>query len=451
MAKTKTVYVCEDCGHETLKWEGRCPQCQAWDSFREKSDAPATSSPETESSSTSGPRRLSEVDGTAHRRTPTGASEIDQLLGGGVVPGSTTLIGGEPGIGKSTLLLQICGALAAEDNPALYVSAEESSSQIALRADRLRTDESNVTVLCETALDPIRESINKLSPPVTVIDSIQMIRSEELNSSPGSVRQVRECTGDLVRIAKNQNMPLFVVGHVTKDGSIAGPKTMEHMVDTVLYFDGDADQPTRMLRSVKNRFGSTNAVALMEMTEKGLRQVTNPAGYFTNTHDEDVPGWVSVPTRVGNRTLMLEVQALTSQASYGNPARRCTGMEQNRLSMILAVLKKRSGMALSDQDVYVNVAGGMSISEPAGDLPMALAIASSFRNRPLPEQTAAAGEVGLAGEIRPVKNISSRITEARKTGMKRLLVPESSRNETASPDNLDVLEVNALRDALQLV
>ncbi len=452
MAKPKKVYVCEECGHVSATWGGKCSNCQEWDTLVERSDADRSgggdgkemgSAPET--------RRLNEVEAEREERISIGVDELDRLFGGGVVSGGVTLIGGEPGIGKSTLLLQLCHPLSTTDQPALYVSAEESGAQTAMRGRRLNVDPERIELLCETQLSRIRTVLDERTPSVVVVDSIQMIRKRDVDASAGSVTQIRECTNELVKFTKSRGIPLFIVGHVTKEGTIAGPKTMEHMVDTVLYFEGDGEGQTRVLRSVKNRFGSTNAVALLKMTGEGLKQVKNPSQYFLEQHKEDVPGRISVPTRVGNRTLTLEVQALTSYTDYGNPARRCSGMEKDRMTMVLAVLKKRAGLAIGDQDVYVNVAGGVSISEPAGDLPMALAVASSFQDRPVPSDTAAVGEIGLAGEIRDVNQLSSRFNEAKQLGFERILVPENERKDVSGPDGLTVTTVSNVSEALELI
>jgi DNA repair protein RadA/Sms len=455
MATSDSVFVCTNCDYVSATWEGKCPGCQEWDTFEEREESDSgTSGSASDSAGTSStdPKRLSNIEEADHQRRTIGVDELDQLFGGGVVDGAVTLIGGEPGIGKSTLLLQICHTLSSTEQPALYVSAEESESQTAMRARRLNVQPDRVELLCETRLSSILGVLDERQPPAVVVDSIQMIRKPSVDSSAGSVVQIRECTNELVKHTKPRGIPLFVVGHVTKEGTIAGPKTMEHMVDTVLYFEGDGDQRTRMLRSVKNRFGSTNSVALLEMTGEGLKQVKEPSSYFLEQHDDDVPGWISVPTRVGNRTLTLEVQALTSFASYGNPARRCTGLEFDRMTMVMAVLKKRAGMSLGEQDVYVNVAGGVSVTEPAADLPMALSIASSFRDQPVPPGTAAVGEIGLAGEIRDVDQLSSRINEAERLGFDRLLIPDQNQQQDKmDPDGLTITSVSDVTEALDFM
>lgn len=446
-----TQYRCSECGHTSLKWEGKCPRCEQWQTFEEYTPPEKGSSPEEHRGSPPEAERLSEVKGETRERKKTGVQELDQVFGGGIVHGAATLIGGEPGIGKSTLLLQLCHTLSSPDRPALYVSAEESRSQVATRAERLRIHPEQIQLLCTTRLESILETVREDPPPLVVVDSIQMISAGDLNSSAGSVRQVRECTSQLVNTLKPDGIPLFLVGHVTKEGSIAGPKTMEHMVDTVLYFDGEERRETRMLRSVKNRFGSTNAVALLKMTGEGLKQVDNPSGYFMEQHGEDVPGWISMPTRMGSRTLMLEVQALTSFAHYENPSRRSTGLDYDRMNMVLAVLKKRGGLGLGDQNVYVNVAGGFRIDEPAVDLPMALAIASSFRDQPVPDGTAAVGEIGLAGEVRDVNHIESRVREAEAIGFNEMIIPEMSKKKDMTPDTLTVHSVESLQEALEII
>lgn len=444
------LYECEECGYQTVQWAGKCPQCENWDVFRETDQTNSQSEQAITGSRDHSPTLLTDVDDSDRERISVGLSELDQLLGGGLVRGSVIMIGGDPGIGKSTLLLQLSDRIGTSNRPAFYVSAEESASQVALRARRLNADESSIELFCQSSLDSILQTLNDRTPlpSVIVVDSIQTMSKPDLNSSPGSVKQVRECTNELVSFAKKTGVPMFLVGHVTKQGSIAGPKTMEHMVDTVLYFDGEGYQGVRMLRSVKNRFGSTHSVALMEMTEEGLTQVDDPSSYFLEEHESDVSGCVYFPTRVGSRTLMLEIQALTSYTSFGNPVRRCTGLDVNRLNMMIAVLKKRAGYNLGNQDIYVNVAGGVDIQETASDLPVALAIASSFRDRALPEYTAAAGEVGLAGEIRPVSHLRNRLKETRRLDFERLFIPPS-REEVQSGDALSVQEVDSLYKALQ--
>lgn len=452
MAKAKTIYECQECSHQTVNWKGKCPQCNQWDTFQEtvrssdETDPPSSSITPGDSTS----QLLTEVDESDRQRYTVGMDEIDQLLGGGLVQGSATMIGGDPGIGKSTLLLQLCNALGSERNPSFYISAEESNEQMALRGRRLDVQEKHIELFNESSLRPIIQTLkNKDNPPaVVVVDSIQMLSKQGISSSPGSVKQVRECTNELVSFAKKSGIPIFLVGHVTKEGSIAGPKTMEHMVDTVLYFDGESYQGVRMLRSVKNRFGSTHSVALLEMTERGLVQVDNPSQYFLEEHESDVSGCVYCPTRVGNRTLMIEIQALTSYTSFGHPVRRCTGLKKNRLNMIIAVLKKRAGYNLENQDIYVNVAGGVDIQETASDLPVALAIASSFRDRPLPAYTAAAGEIGLAGEIRPVPHIRNRVKESGRIDFQRLFIP-GDHDDLPSQDDLKIHTVKSLYQALE--
>jgi len=451
LASPKTVYVCEECEHVSATWGGQCSGCGAWDSLTEHTREKGGDGGESKTANPAETRRLNEVDAETQQRISIGVDELDRLFGGGVVTGSVNLIGGEPGIGKSTLLLQLCHPLSTTDRPALYVSAEESGAQTAMRGRRLNVDLARIELLCESSLSSIRSVVSDREPSLVVVDSIQMIRKRGVDSSAGSVKQIRECTNELVKLTKSRGIPLFIVGHVTKEGNIAGPKTMEHMVDTVLYFEGDGDGRTRVLRSVKNRFGSTNAVALLEMTGEGLKQVDNPSRYFLEQRKEDVPGRISVPTQVGNRTITMEVQALTSFTSFGQPARRCTGLEKDRMTMVLAVLKKRAGLALGEQDVYVNVAGGVSINEPAGDLPMALAIASSFQDRRVSSNTAAVGEIGLAGEIRDVDRLQARLNEAQQLGFDRILIPENDRKDVEPPEGLTVNSVTGVSEALDLV
>ena len=417
MAKAKTVYICSECGGQSPKWQGQCPACQAWNTLVEGLPEPTSSGGRFAAlaASTGKLQKLSEIDPREAPRQTTGIEELDRVLGGGLVPGMVVLIGGDPGIGKSTLLLQALASLHATQR-VLYVSGEESSEQVALRARRLQVEAGEMPLLPEISLERILTVLRDTRPDVAVIDSIQTLYSEVLQSAPGSVAQVRECAAQLTRHAKATGMSMVLVGHVTKDGALAGPRVLEHIVDTVLYFEGDTHSSFRLVRAFKNRFGAVNELGVFAMTEKGLRGVSNPSALFLSQHAQPVPGSCVLVTQEGTRPLLVEIQALVDSA-YTNPRRLSVGLEQNRLAMLLAVLHRHAGIACSDQDVFINAVGGVKIAEPAADLAVSLAIVSSLTARPLPKRLVVFGEVGLAGEIRPAPRGQERLRGGRQTGV----------------------------------
>ena len=431
MAKTKTIYSCTECGGQAPKWQGQCPACNAWNTLVETvDDTPRPGGNRYQSlagvTATAGRlQKLSEVDAQDAVRVPTGISEFDRALGGGLVAGGVVLIGGDPGIGKSTLLLQALAQLSLSQS-VLYVSGEESSAQVALRARRLALTADSVQLLAEINLEKILATLLAERPAVAVIDSIQTVYSEALTSAPGSVAQVRECAAQLTRVAKQHGITVIMVGHVTKEGALAGPRVLEHIVDTVLYFEGDTHSAFRLVRAFKNRFGAVNELGVFAMTEKGLKGVSNPSALFLSQHAEDVAGSVVMVTQEGTRPLLVEVQALVDTAHAPSPKRLSVGLEQNRLAMLLAVLHRHAGVFCLDQDVFVNAVGGVKIAEPAADLAVILAIVSSLRNRPLPKKMVIFGEVGLAGEVRPAPRGQERLREAAKLGFTRAIVPAAN-------------------------
>lgn len=451
----KTVYTCTACGSQQPKWAGQCPDCGAWNTLQET--VAATAKPAGRFAGYAGDaaasqvRTLSQVAAETTERTPTGMPELDRVLGGGLVQGSVVLIGGDPGIGKSTLLIQALSSLS-DRLPSLYVSGEESAEQISLRAQRLGLPAERLQLLTETCVERIlqiagRAGVGQDGAKILVLDSIQTFYSEQLSSAPGSVSQVRESAAQLVRFAKQTGTSLFLVGHVTKEGALAGPRVLEHMVDTVLYFEGEAGSQFRLVRAIKNRFGAVNELGVFAMTDKGLKEVSNPSAIFLSRHEQEVPGSAILVTREGTRPLLVEVQALVDQSPLANPRRVALGLEQNRLSMLLAVLHRHGGIGLFDQDVYLNVVGGVRISETAADLPVLLAVLSSFRDRPLPLGLAAFGEVGLAGEIRPVPNGQERLKEAVKHGFIRVILPKANAPKQP-PEGVEVVAVSRLAEAL---
>lgn len=450
MNKLKTKYVCHTCGHESLKWLGRCPGCQEWNSFIEEiasGKSRMMSRVTNEPAATA--QRIAEIPTQSEHRYTCGISECDRVLGGGVVPGSLVLIGGDPGIGKSTLLLQIAHSVASEGKTVLYVSGEESASQIKLRAERLDTSQPNVFVLAETDLDAAQLVIEKIRPDFLIIDSIQTIYRPDLTSAPGSVAQVRECTAVLLRIAKAMNVATFIVGHVTKDGNLAGPRMLEHMVDAVLYFEGERHHMYRVLRAAKNRFGSTNELAIFEMKQNGLEQVQNPSEMFLSERKGNTPGSAVVAALEGSRPLLLEVQALVAPTSFGTARRMATGADYNRMSMIMAVLERRLGMSMQSSDAYINIAGGVRVDEPAIDLGVALALCSSFRDLPLLGGDVYIGEVGLTGEVRTVARLDQRIQEAEKLGFSRCLVPSYGLKGWRHTGHIEVIGIQTVTDAMR--
>ena len=446
MAKPKTAYACTECGGESPKWQGQCPNCGAWNTLVEgvAEGAPARYQGVAPTSRVT---RLSEVDAGEQPRRPTGVAELDRVLGGGLVAGAVVLIGGDPGIGKSTLLLQALAALGGAAR-VLYVSGEESARQVALRARRLGVDAGAVELLAESQLERVLAELQARAPEVAVIDSIQTLYSEALASAPGSVSQVRECAAQLTRFAKASGTALLLVGHVTKEGAIAGPRVLEHIVDCVLYFEGDTHSSFRLVRAIKNRFGAVNELGVFAMTEKGLKGVSNPSALFLSQHGQEVAGSCVMVTQEGTRPLLVEIQALVDESPLSNPRRLTVGLEQNRLAMLLAVLHRHAGVAARDQDVFVNAVGGVKIDEPAADLPVLLAIVSSLRGRPLPPKMVAFGEVGLAGEVRPVQRGQERLREASKLGFTQALVPHA--NRPRSPiEGMEIIAVSRIDEAVQ--
>ncbi|AJW45181.1 MULTISPECIES: DNA repair protein RadA [Ralstonia] len=451
MAKSKTVYTCTECGGTSPKWAGQCPNCQQWNTLVETVAQPATGAGARFQSlaSSATVRKLSDIDAVDVPRFSSGIDEFDRVLGGGLVSGGVVLIGGDPGIGKSTLLLQALSNLSA-DRRVLYVSGEESGAQIALRARRLGIESPNLALLAEIQLERIQATIEAEKPEVVVIDSIQTLYSEALTSAPGSVAQVRECAAQLTRIAKRLDVTTILVGHVTKEGALAGPRVLEHIVDTVLYFEGDTHSAYRLVRAFKNRFGAVNELGVFAMTERGLRGVANPSALFLSQHEQVVPGSCVLVTQEGTRPLLVEIQALVDTANVPNPRRLAVGLEQNRLAMLLAVLHRHAGIACFDQDVFLNAVGGVKITEPAADLAVLLAIHSSMRNKPLPRGLVVFGEIGLAGEIRPTPRGQERLKEAAKLGFSIAVIPKS--NAPKQPiDGLDVIAVERIEQAIDRV
>jgi DNA repair protein RadA/Sms len=450
MAKIKAVYSCTECGGQTIKWQGQCPHCQAWNSLIEGvAETPSTHQYASLTGTTATMRTLASIETSDVERFESGVTEFDRVLGGGLVRGAVILIGGDPGIGKSTLLLQSLAVLA-QQRKALYVSGEESGAQIALRARRLGLDGSALHMLAEIQLERIAAVLTSEKPEVAVIDSIQTIYSEALSSAPGSVAQVRECAAQLTRIAKQTGITVIMVGHVTKEGSLAGPRVLEHIVDTVLYFEGDTHSSFRLVRAIKNRFGAVNELGVFAMTERGLRGVSNPSALFLSQHDSAVAGSSVMVTQEGSRPLLVEIQALVDTAHVPNPRRLSVGLDPNRLALLLAVLNRHAGVSCFDQDIFINAVGGVKITEPAADLAVSLAIYSSMRNRPLPGGLVVFGEVGLAGEVRPAPRGQERLREAAKLGFSRAIVPRANAPKQAI-EGLEVISVDRIDAALHAV
>ena len=452
MAKKSTIFFCQNCGYESAKWLGQCPACKEWNSFAEE---PQASTKKTAAGNvrkdTPQPKTLSEIEMNQAARMSTGMGELDRVLGGGIVQGSLVLVGGDPGIGKSTLLLQVCRNLSDAGKKVLYISGEESLQQIRLRAERMGSFTEHLLILCETDLQAIRETITRLQPQVVVIDSIQTMYNESVSSAPGSVSQVRESTGVLMQIAKTQNITIFIVGHVTKEGVVAGPRVLEHMVDTVLYFEGDRYASYRVLRGVKNRFGSTNEIGVFEMRGSGLAEVANPSEYMLEGKPENASGSVVACTMEGTRPVLLEVQALVCQSSLAFPRRTADGTDLNRVNLLMAVLEKRAGLRVSSCDAYINIAGGIRMNEPALDLGIVLAVASSMKDTPIDEKTIAFGEVGLSGEVRSVTMPEQRVREAKKLGFDTVILPMSCMKQAARVDGIHLTGVRNVREAIQAI
>ncbi len=455
MSKVKIRYVCQNCGSTQAKWMGKCPDCGEWNTLIEKQviETPPSAQRARSVMPIDGgavPMSLPEISSDGFDRIPVQGSELSRVLGGGIVPGSVILISGDPGIGKSTLLIQLAADMAHTLGKVLYVSAEESARQIKMRASRLDIHEPNLFVLPEIHLESILQHTAELRPKLIIVDSIQAIYTDVVTSTAGSVTQVRECASQLLRLAKAESVPVFLVGHVTKEGNIAGPRVLEHMVDTVLYLEGERFQTYRLLRSVKNRFGSTDEVGVFEMIEAGLQEVTNPSEAFLAERLPNAAGSAIAVTMEGTRPLLVEVQALASTTSFPQPRRTANGVDLNRLLLLTAVLSKRVGFRLSDQDVFVNVVGGLRVGEPAADLAVAVAIASSIKNVPVPADLAVVGEVGLSGELRSVGQLPRRLNEAAKLGFTRLLVPRSRRAAIVAPEGIEVVGVRTLQQALDV-
>jgi len=448
MAKAKTVYSCNECGGQTLKWQGQCPHCSAWNTLVE-TVAEQRAARYRGIAQASRVQTLSEVSATEEPRRETGIGELDRALGGGLVRGGVALLGGDPGIGKSTLLLQALSRLSASCS-ALYVSGEESAQQVALRSRRLGLENARLAVLAEIQLEKILAVLTEHPPDVAVVDSIQTVYSEALQSAPGSVAQVRECAAQLTRFAKSSGTSLLLVGHVTKEGAIAGPRVLEHMVDSVLYFEGDTHSSFRLVRAIKNRFGAVNELGVFAMTDRGLRAVPNPSALFLSQHNDEVAGSCVLVTQEGTRPLLVEIQALVDASHAANPRRLTVGLEQNRLAMLLAVLHRHAGVAAYDQDVFVNAVGGVKIDEPAADLAILLAIVSSLRGQPLPRKLVVFGEVGLAGEVRAVQRGQERLREAAKLGFTQALIPRANAPK-GTIDGLEILAVDRVEEAVTRV
>ena len=447
-AKVKTVFGCQACGFLSSKWLGRCPDCGEWNSFVEERQETAAASKGRAPLEIGGrPRPYEEVDGAETARVASGIGEFDRVLGGGIVPGSMVLIGGEPGIGKSTLLLQVAHLLGRQGGAVLYVSGEESERQIKLRGERLGIEGGGLFLMGETSLERILEHVDALKPAALVVDSVQTIYSSKFSSAPGSISQVREVATQLLFLAKGRGITTFLIGHVTKDGSLAGPKSLEHIVDTVLYFEGEKQQHHRIVRAVKNRFGAISEMGVFEMTGSGLQAVPNASALFLSERVAGSPGSAVVATLEGSRPMLVEIQALVSPTAFGNPRRMTIGLDANRTTLLLAVLEKRVGLELLGDDVFVSVAGGLSVGEPAADLAVAAAVASSFRNRPVPGRTALIGEVGLAGEVRSVGQAALRVREAAQMGFDRVILP--ARNVPAEMEGMRLVGVRTLEEALE--
>ncbi len=450
MSRKKIIFTCAECGGQTPRWMGKCPECGTWDSLREEDRAPAASGGRGRIAPTGNrPVPLTDIETDDEDRRVIGMPEFDRVLGGGLVPGSLILIGGDPGIGKSTLMLQALHRLAMKHHRVLYVSGEESARQIRMRGDRLETVSAGLLVTAEVDMDTIMKTAAEQKPDVLVIDSIQTMYNPELSSAPGSVTQVRESAMRLMLMAKKTGTPTFVVGHVTKDGAIAGPRLLEHMVDTVLYFEGDRSHVFRILRAVKNRFGSTNEIGVFEMKEKGLAEVGNPSAVFLSERPADTPGSVVTACMEGSRPILVELQALASSTSFGTPRRTVLGLDPHRVALLVAVMEKRLGIHLNGHDIFMNVAGGVKISEPAADLGAVAAVASSFLDRPVPADCAVIGEVGLTGEVRAVSHLEARVAEIRKMGFTRCIAPAGGRRGITIPEGLSLTDAATVEAAVE--
>lgn len=449
MAKAKTIFVCSSCGYESAKWLGKCPGCNEWNTFYEEKISKNSDS-KSDKPKFIDPTPLNHVEGKETSRTSTGIGELDRVLGGGLVKGSLILVGGEPGIGKSTLILQICDKLK-EEGKVLYVSGEESAEQVKLRADRLGIQNEDILFLGETDIDLIEEAIDKVNPKLVIIDSIQTMYSDEITSAAGSVSQVREITARIMRTCKSKAITTIIIGHVTKEGNIAGPRVLEHMVDTVLYIEGERYFSYRILRGVKNRFGSTNEIGMFEMQNEGMVEIINPSSVLISEREDNPAGSVIVASMEGTRPLLIELQALTTPSVFGMPRRTANGIDYNRLTLLIAVLEKKAGLMLGNQDVYLNVVSGIKINEPAIDLGIILVAASSYKNVSIPKTTVVIGEVGLTGEVRRVNMIEKRLKEAEKLGFKKCIIPESNKKLLKETFKLDIIGVKDIAEAMKSV
>lgn len=447
--KQKTVFVCTECGNKSPKWMGKCTMCGKWNTMEEEVVSPVSRG-DVLPASAEMPRKIKEIDETSESRQSTGMSEFDRVLGGGLVKGSFVLVGGDPGIGKSTILLQICEFLG-KTSKILYVSGEESPTQIKLRAERLKIKTENLKIYSETNMNYVKNAISSEKPDIIIVDSVQTMVSPEVGSSPGSVSQIKEVTSTLMRIAKDNNISIFLVGHVTKDGAIAGPKILEHMVDTVLYFEGDNQQIYRILRAVKNRFGSTNEIGVFEMTDKGLVEVLNPSAMLLEGRSESATGSAIVCTMEGTRGVLAEIQALVTPTGFGNPRRMSDGIDFNRVILMIAVLEKRCLMSLSNFDVYINIAGGLRLDETAVDLGICAAIISGHKDISIPPDMVFIGEIGLGGELRSVSNLEKRLAEISKLGFKKAVVPKMSLKNTMVPKGLEVIGISSIKEAARII
>lgn len=454
MAKAKTIFYCTECGNETPKWQGKCSACGAWNTVVERPAERAARTQAVRSASNPGTLRrakaISEIETSDELRFATGMAELDRVLGGGAVQGSLVLVGGAPGIGKSTLMLQICEQLC-RHSKVFYVSGEESERQIKLRADRLQVKSDNLFLMSESNLDTVLEAVNELQPQILIVDSIQTLYNGDLSASPGSVGQVKDCTLTLMQVAKGQGITVFVIGHINKEGSLAGPKVLEHMVDCVLYFEGERHNSHRILRAAKNRFGATNEIGVFEMCDGGLAEIPNPSETLLAGRPTDSPGSCVTCVMEGIRPILAEVQALVSPSSYGNPRRSSNGFDYNRAMMLMAVLEKRGGLLLGNCDAYINVIGGLTLEEPAADLAMLIALASSFRDKKIPYDLAAIGEVGLTGELRSVHALNQRLSEVQRLGFTKCIIPARNSGTVIQPEGLTLIPVKNIREALAVL
>ena len=451
MAKSKTIFVCSECGNESSKWLGKCPACNSWNTFYEQKVVETKAGGHKDlAKSENKPQKLNSYEAKETLRTSTGFGELDRVLGGGLVKGSLVLLGGEPGIGKSTLILQICDKVKGEGK-VLYVSGEESAEQIKMRADRLGINNDDILFLGETDIDVVNQAIIEINPKLVIIDSIQTMYSEEISAAAGSVSQVREITSQVMRVCKSRAITTIIIGHVTKEGNIAGPRVLEHMVDTVLYLEGERYFSYRVLRGVKNRFGSTNEIGMFEMNEEGMCEITNPSDILISEREDNPAGSCIVSSIEGTRAILIELQALTTQSIFGFPKRTANGTDYNRLALLIAVLEKRAGIMLGSQDIYLNLVGGIRVNEPSIDLGMMMAVVSSFKNVPIPKDMVIIGEVGLTGEVRRINVIDKRLKEAEKLGFKSCIIPESNKKDLKETYKLDIIGVGNINEAMKKI